>query len=322
MIREARRRLGRQRGAALLMAIAATGLLAMIAAEIAGSALDETHLADAFRDDLRARWAVQAPVALVISALREEKEAFTSLGQKWARLDGTLTLGGIPVRFRVHDESAKINLNALASAAAARQEGTARALKKLFDRLKLDPALVDFLRDWIDPDADARAGGSETAYYQSLPRPYPVKNGTLDSLSELRLVRGYTPKVLRALGFPDRGEAPDLGLSGRLTLYSGETVNVNTAGRDVLLSLPDLPENAVEDLVARRNAEPIRELADLKKLSGMTDALYNKVAPMLGVESRFFSVESETEGGRMRKRLLAVLKREKEQVSIVYWRML
>lgn len=311
-----------QRGAALLMAIAMTGLLAAVAVEIAGTTLDEILLAEAFRDDFRARWAAQAPLAIVISALQEDKGSFAGFGGKWAGLEEALSVDGLEVRFRVYDESAKVNLNALASSALPRREGTGQALRRMFEALDLHASLVDFLWDWVDADEEPRAAGSEGGYYQSLPRPYAVKNAPFDSLSEIRLIRGFTPEVLRSLGFWDRREPPDLSFSERLTLYSDERINVNTADPLILRSLVDgLPEVFLQDLLDKRNEKPFQRVADLKRLAGMTDALFNKLAPMLSVDSKYFSVVSEATAGRNRKRLMAVLKKESNRVSIVYWRM-
>ncbi len=47
-------------------------------------------------------------------------------------------------------------------------------------RTQFDPALA----------TATAAGGEDSAYYSSLPDPYAIKNGPLDTLEELRLVRG------------------------------------------------------------------------------------------------------------------------------------
>jgi len=45
----------------------------------------------------------------------------------------------------------------------------------------------------LDADDTARAEGAEQEYYDGLPRPYTVRNGPLDTIEELLLVRGFTP---------------------------------------------------------------------------------------------------------------------------------
>jgi len=54
------------------------------------------------------------------------------------------------------------------------------------------PPIVGSILDWIDQDNDPHVQGTETDYYQSLDTPYEAKNGPIDDLSELLLVRGIT----------------------------------------------------------------------------------------------------------------------------------
>lgn len=56
--------------------------------------------------------------------------------------------------------------------------------------------LADAILDFIDDDDTPRANGCESEYYESLSPPYAAKNGRLDSLDELLLVRGVTPEML------------------------------------------------------------------------------------------------------------------------------
>ncbi len=56
--------------------------------------------------------------------------------------------------------------------------------------------LADAILDFIDDDDDPRANGCESEYYQSLTPVYSAKNGPLETLDELLLVRGVTPDLL------------------------------------------------------------------------------------------------------------------------------
>ena len=49
--------------------------------------------------------------------------------------------------------------------------------------------------DWIDPDNNQHVGGAESDYYESLDPPYQAKDGPMDDLSELLLVRGITGSI-------------------------------------------------------------------------------------------------------------------------------
>ena len=73
----------------------------------------------------------------------------------------------------------------------------------------LRTVILDSLMDWVDPDIDTRVNGADEEAYlvePNLPllRPYLVKNGPLDDISELLLIRGITPELYYGMqeGFP------------------------------------------------------------------------------------------------------------------------
>jgi hypothetical protein len=133
-----------------------------------------------------------------------------------------------PYRFGVIDEGGKINVNALMTVDPSG--------KALHNRLMVLPnmteEIADAIVDWIDTDNVPRANGAEDSYYQSLTPPYHCKNGPLDSLEELLLVRGVTPELLfgndhNRNGILDKKEDTgsgylDRGWSAYLTIYSRE----------------------------------------------------------------------------------------------------
>jgi hypothetical protein len=87
------------------------------------------------------------------------------------------------LRFGLTDEASKLNLN---SAHSTNLAG--------FPRLTVQQ--VAALRDFIDTDDTTRADGAEQEYYSGLPRPYTIRNGPLNTLDELLLIRGFTPALL------------------------------------------------------------------------------------------------------------------------------
>ena len=56
--------------------------------------------------------------------------------------------------------------------------------------------VADAILDWLDEDEEARPNGAELEFYSTLPTPYAPKNGPIDSVEELLLVRGVTPQLL------------------------------------------------------------------------------------------------------------------------------
>ncbi len=144
-----------------------------------------------------------------------------------------------PFRFGVVDEAGKINVNALLALDGGKGDVAHTILMALPN---MTDDVANSILDWLDPDDTPRTDGAEDDYYSSLPTPYHCKNGPLDSLEELLLVKGVTPQMLygndrnrNGVLDPDEddgGGQVDLGWSAFLTVYSHEpNTDVNGAAR-------------------------------------------------------------------------------------------
>jgi len=146
------------------------------------------------------------------------------------------------IRFGLMDESGKLNINALS------QHSTSTARTMLMGIPGMTDEISDSILDWTDQNDTPGDYGAEEDYYLALPTPYAVKNGPLESLDELLLVKGMTPQLLYGEdadrdGMLDSGEDDgdlshppddangelDLGFSAYLTVDSREA-NVQSDG--------------------------------------------------------------------------------------------
>jgi DNA uptake protein ComE-like DNA-binding protein len=126
---------------------------------------------------------------------------------------------------------------------------------------------ADAILDWLDTDDEPRELGCEIEYYSGLSPAYAPKNGPLETVEELLLVRGVTPQLLFGADINRNGQldtheaASDeagaepvdptafRGWSAYLTLYSLEW-NTNPSGQPrIYLNEPDL-EKLYEQLSA------------------------------------------------------------------------
>ena len=144
-------------------------------------------------------------------------------------------------RFGLQDESVRLNLNILTLADAYAENG-GRTLLMALPNMTEDVA--DAILDWIDDDDEAREYGCEfNDYYKGLNPTYTPKNGPLDTVEELLLVRGVTPELLFGADANHNGiidleeqqaageyeEDQVLGWANYLTLFSKEK-NYTRAG--------------------------------------------------------------------------------------------
>ncbi|MCI0740165.1 MAG: general secretion pathway protein GspK [Gemmataceae bacterium] len=139
------------------------------------------------------------------------------------------------VRYGMIDEGGKININA-----AMKRDPSG---KQLYDMLAKLPNMTDEIAnaiiDWLDADSQPRPNGAESDYYSGLSPSYRTKNGPLDSIEELLLVRGVDFGLLfgndtNRNGVQDPNEPTgetgfDRGWSAYLTIYSREQ-NLDSEG--------------------------------------------------------------------------------------------
>ena len=87
------------------------------------------------------------------------------------------------VRYGVSDTAGKININT--------------ASRKVLEGLpNMTVELVDCLIDFRDSDDEPQENGAEQEYYNQLAHPYAVRNGSLMTVEELLLVKGFDGKLV------------------------------------------------------------------------------------------------------------------------------
>jgi general secretion pathway protein K len=312
-----------ERGVALVLALAVIALLVSLVVDFSYTMMVDLTLAANLRDGQKAFYVARSGVALAKHLLQEDDPAFDALDEDWALLPehpGFLSADD-EGRFKVtiEDEAAKIPLNKLITGDKDKKvDLVVRAqLERLFELLELDPELIDPIVDWLDPDNNPQLFGAEDAYYQSLTSPYPCKNGPLDALEELLLVKGMTKEILY-------GTEEKQGLIHFLTLFSDGKININTASVEVLASLSDKIDNVTaQAIIDYRQKNPFQEIKydDIKSLPGMTLEIFNDIKDQCDVKSSSFSLRAEGQVREIKKVIYTVLKREENKgIKPVFWR--
>jgi general secretion pathway protein K len=198
-----------------------------------------------------------------------EQNQIDHLGENWAIELPPLPVEGGYIQGKLTDLQSCLNLNNLLATNAANSVSRAR-LENMLDNLGIDKGNVQAIIDWIDDDLQTTIpDGAEDVYYMNLERPYRSANAPLQSVSELRLIRGFEdPKVYNTL-LP---HVCAFGISA--------PININTATEEVLRSLADeLNDNDVEQIIERRtetafnNINEFTSFNDLKKKIASTEGL-------------------------------------------------
>lgn len=192
----------------------------------------------------------------------------------------TVTLGASRFTVRARDAGTQLNLN----------RATEDELRRLFVALRIDAdeadRLAQCIMDWRDQDDLHRARGAERAEYLAAGAPVLPRNGPFQTLPELRSVLGMTAAVYDSI-------------TPYLTLLGSGQVNLNTAGRPVLLALPGMTEEVVGVLFRyRREHRQLGAVTDLERdLSpggrDLLDRAMPELLPQVTTQTREVAVESD-----------------------------
>jgi general secretion pathway protein K len=308
-----------ERGVALLLALVVLTLLVALILEFDAEARREYREAAAFRDTFKARMLTRAAVQAARAVLQQD---FLRDRQAGVYYDGPTDLWALPIKdyaigdgllsAQIEDERGKLNVNDLATNLGDDLQRNAKILRfrRLFELLQIKPDLVDALIDWVDQDEIPQPAGAESLYYQSLKPPYRAANVPLQSLGDLRLVKGFTPEIVERLSryvtvYPDTG---------------GAAVNLNTADPLVIQALdPAITQTMAMEIVQGR---PYKNKVDLDRV-GSFQEIGARLRSDYDVKSDYFSARLSITVNETTKAALAVLRREanRGESSVVYLRM-
>jgi len=316
-----------EKGVALVLALAVIALLVSLVVDFSYTMMVDLTLAANLRDEQKAFYVARSGVELARHLLEKDDSTYDALDEDWALLPehpGFISEDD-EGRFKVtiEDEAAKIPINKLIQKDSTGKTIVNEQLERLFAVLELDPELINPIIDWLDTDSDPQLSGAEDAYYQSLPAPYPCKNGPLDALEELILVKGMTKEILY-------GQEEKKGLIHFLTLYSDDNgkININTATAEVIQSLSDkIGKVFAQALVDYLQEKPFTEKINPNVINSLLEGgagdndIYNAIDDQCNINSSYFSLRVEGKVREIKKVIYTVLKREAGKgAKPVFWR--
>ena len=240
----------RDRGIALLLVLWTVTVLMVIVFSFSSLSRTETLSASGFREVIGNKHLAEAGLErAVIEILNHRIRQQQPAEGDWT-IDNTtyrIETGSGRCAVRITEETGLIDINMLTDASGI-------ILKNLLVMrgVSQDEAdtITDSLLDWKDSgDSDAhRLHGAESDYYRSLPVPYAAKNANFDTVEELLLVKGMTPEIL----FGGSGKK---GIFDLLTVHSRSAkINISTAPKDVLASIPGIGSGRADEIIALRQA--------------------------------------------------------------------
>ncbi len=339
----------KKKGSILIVVMFVMAVLSIVAVSFAYRANVYTRSDKDYQIHTKLKSHAASAVAIAMGRLLENNNDFDHRAEPWcthaplasedwlpewsARMDESSTF---VADYQVIDEESKLNI-AFASSDA-------------LETLGLSAAQANSLFDWIDSDNATQADGAESDYYLTLPNPYLCKNAPVEVLSELLLIRHYKPSDYwgedvnhnRSLDqnendggatypYDNADGRLRLGIVDVLTCRGDGRVNINTAPKCVLLTLP-ISEGSVDQILAYRAYDQdsggdiedhvFRSEEDIEQLQGLSlediDVLKG-AATFKSTHFRMFAVARHTVTG-LEYRLEVLISVEGDRLNVLEWR--
>ncbi len=290
----------RRRGSALVAVLWCLVILSVIAYGVLTTSQLELRLAKNYGDSLQAHYLAIAGIETAKALMYEESQDRKTEGENYRS-----TLDDDPSKFReitlgrgtfsimrgarederprrvvygIRGEEARLNVNTVSK-------------KELMQLPGMTSDVVAAILDWRDKDDKLTPEGAEMEYYYSLPDPYRMRNGPLESLRELLSVRGIEEDLLleedanlngildpsendgrESYPFDNRDNTLDGGWSQWLTVHSGTTdtdassedrINISLATEEMLTDLEDVSFELAKAIVAYREGNSFDNIGQL-----------------------------------------------------------
>ena len=340
------------RGIAIIIVMVSMFALAILAGAFAYTMKVETRLAMNSDYETQFQWAGRSGIEycrwILAEGLREPGtgQRYDALDQAWAggsaetndtllqiaqTYHQPLSLGpGVVIKDKqIVDLDRKVNVNSATGNPQLLQKALLRAGAEVTEI----PDLISCIQDWIDPDDDPRVNGAESDYYRSLDPPYYAKNGSMDEVSELLLVKGMTPElywgmqstnhpspifqrqVVTANGIRPASSQGTVALRDLLTTTSSGVINILTASPSQLQVLPQVDETLAGQIVQLRGEHDAAaglayaNPAELLSYTSLGKDFAQQIAPYCTFRSTTFEITVLVQVGLAERTYFAVVRR-------------
>lgn len=325
-----------EQGMAILITIMVISLLIVVTVHFNRGMRQEmvsaVNVQQSVQLDGMARAGVDLGRALLLQDGRDN--GFDSLHDRWARVGRQTSLALVNnagLHVDITDLSGRFQLNSLVDPLAGERGQNpfkAKKCRQVLKQLLLSGVfaveseaeaaeIVESIVDWIDRDDQESIRGAEDAYYRTLPEPYSCKNGPIEFVEELLLVRGISRDLLY-------GTEQTEALADYITAQgSGGKININSADPLLLLALDErlTPELAERMVDYRDDPVNLNQLSQLRWYTLLTEWPRGVVfeSELVAVNSDYFAIYATATLGRLARSMRAVVQRdEKNRLISLY----
>lgn len=332
-------------GSALIMVMWSIGLLSILVSTMAFDARLESNITAYYRNRLKAdylaRSGIEVAEMLMIksSKIRAEKASDPDAEADPWRKEGARLAEGLAIRgmevplgegvvtVSIVPEPARRNVNLL------KEEDWEQMLEIAGLPEDRWPVLVESFLDWFDKDENVRTDGAETDYYSLEEHGgYKAKNGPLDTVGELLLIRGFSEAIVYGGTLASEYEGGEgiqvTGIHDLLTVYGDGKVNVNAAGARVLMTLPGVDELVAGAIMEEREGllregaagEEDHSFKDVSDLFRRVPGLEPGLKRYITIDSAIYRVTAVGNVNGVTRQVWCIVTHSARAVRILRWR--
>ncbi|MDX1900701.1 MAG: type II secretion system minor pseudopilin GspK [Gammaproteobacteria bacterium] len=250
------RKLTKQNGTAIVVALFVTALVATIAVAMITRLHTDTRRTELLLNDIQANLNAEGEIDWAIEQLIQNWKfhATDKIVDAIPITSPVIAVDGTHLTAVITDEQAKLNLNNLTD--PKYQSVFLRLLQTVSPDTSADQAkaILAAIIDWITPGV---RNSTFDNTYTGLNPPYRAPHQMMTSISELHLVKGVTPKLFAKL-------APYITALPELT-----QININTAEIPILMSLVSgMTTTQAKAIIAARKETPFVSVDRLAQFPG------------------------------------------------------
>jgi general secretion pathway protein K len=324
-------------GAALIVALWVLMILGLMIGTFAFEMHIEAGITSYHRKKLQAQYLARAGVEyarmmLVRSATSSDDEEATS-EETQALVDNAyrlsrgvsvsnlrLPLGRGEMVLSIVPEEGRRNVNKLADEDWEEILDQANVPEDQWDEL------IDCFTDWVDEGDEHQLNGAESddPFYQDA--GYECKNAPLDTVDELLLIKGFTREIVYGTPSDVTDREPVKGIAAWLTTWGEGKININTASREVLMTLTGIDEWTVDQIIEGRageDGEPgtrddgWESVSEAVSLAGIPGDIAERISVR---DKQYVRVISLGEVGNIHAGIWAIMELDEDNVKPVFWR--
>lgn len=288
------------------------GVIISIVLNFAGQATFNQEYFFRVKNTEKAYYMAVSTLPTVLKIFDADDASYDGLTDYWAMPLPSINTKEGKITIQIEDEDRKFDPNYLLTDEKP-DKWHLEQFERLLRIIEADGNTANMVIDWIDTDSQLTLPGGIESDIKGI----NCKNSGMDSIEEflyfINKKEDFYGKNLK-----DKYCA---GLKDLMTVHSGGKININTAGKEILMSLdPAITEDIASMILRRQKEKPFNSINELMDIPGINvDNLY-KIQQLADIKSFYYKIRITVDLGEVKPSFLCVINREKNNLKPVLWK--